>query len=59
MAGVNTAFGQEFQFHKGTIRTQILLAHGGRCWTFQFHKGTIRTYLLCNKQDAYTTISIP
>ena len=36
----------EFQFHKGTIRTQS--SHGA-CkihFSFQFHKGTIRTYIL-------------
>ena len=35
-----------FQFHKGTIRTVVLLTHLRFLLRFQFHKGTIRTYLL-------------
>ena len=48
----------QFQFHKGTIRTEVTDI---RCLTdnkFQFHKGTIRTFLSVVKLSL-TTISIP
>ena len=35
----------EFQFHKGTIKTQYLLKYRDRTLLFQFHKGTIKTCL--------------
>ena len=34
----------QFQFHKGTIRTQPDFAEVSKFAKFQFHKGTIRTY---------------
>ena len=34
----------EFQFHKGTIRTQNIIKMGYDNQLFQFHKGTIRTH---------------
>ena len=37
----------EFQFHKGTIRTQNIIKMGYDNQLFQFHKGTIRTF--CSK----------
>ena len=33
-----------FQFHKGTIRTKLMLTLAMVMTLFQFHKGTIRTY---------------
>ena len=33
-----------FQFHKGTIKTDILRSIYIRDEKFQFHKGTIKTY---------------
>ena len=33
-----------FQFHKGTIRTDMILERLIVLASFQFHKGTIRTY---------------
>ena len=41
--------GSAFQFHKGTIRTDV----GQRAWRvrqFQFHKGTIRTRVLSRQR---------
>ena len=37
---------EQFQFHKGTIRTNMLGSHAENSSEFQFHKGTIRTKLL-------------
>ena len=34
----------EFQFHKGTIRTDKLYRLSIAAGEFQFHKGTIRTF---------------
>ena len=34
---------QEFQFHKGTIRTMNIISRKKSSLKFQFHKGTIRT----------------
>ena len=34
---------QEFQFHKGTIKTHPLADAGTSEHLFQFHKGTIKT----------------
>ena len=34
----------QFQFHKGTIRTSDTAQGSGTSATFQFHKGTIRTH---------------
>ena len=33
----------QFQFHKGTIRTDLSHRHMFTAQVFQFHKGTIRT----------------
>ena len=33
----------KFQFHKGTIRTNVGQAANANVPQFQFHKGTIRT----------------
>ena len=33
----------EFQFHKGTIKTPLRRLHGKPVIIFQFHKGTIKT----------------
>ena len=38
-AGANIVF----QFHKGTIRTRLMISWVATCTQFQFHKGTIRT----------------
>ena len=47
-----------FQFHKGTIRTEISPYSYAVTIKFQFHKGTIRTRW--NKLDQTTfAISIP
>ena len=35
-----------FQFHKGTIKTSILLFLSRQSIIFQFHKGTIKTLVL-------------
>ena len=32
-----------FQFHKGTIRTEVITTANTASTVFQFHKGTIRT----------------
>ena len=32
-----------FQFHKGTIKTLLLVGGCCGCQEFQFHKGTIKT----------------
>ena len=34
----------EFQFHKGTIRTNGRIREDRQILQFQFHKGTIRTF---------------
>ena len=36
----------QFQFHKGTIRTQWANMLVNSIMTFQFHKGTIRTFVV-------------
>ncbi len=36
-------YGQRFQFHKGTIRTERCRSDVLSSYRFQFHKGTIRT----------------
>ena len=41
--GVHPIFIREFQFHKGTIRTQRTRTERTLRRLFQFHKGTIRT----------------
>ena len=41
-----------FQFHKGTIRTVLLVAITMVAQEFQFHKGTIRTtYIIGTEKD--------
>ena len=35
-----------FQFHKGTIKTNVVAALVGSMPKFQFHKGTIKTLLV-------------
>ena len=39
-----------FQFHKGTIRTELMCRCTAETNRFQFHKGTIRTHCFrkCN-----------
>ena len=53
-----TLYNQQFQFHKGTIKTTASLQQEGKIQAFQFHKGTIKTYLR-NLQKHLLTISIP
>ena len=48
----------QFQFHKGTIRTQYRLQPGAKS-EFQFHKGTIRTSMQVRSQTHCFHISIP
>ena len=35
----------QFQFHKGTIRTEVQVNNMKTGQKFQFHKGTIRTFI--------------
>ena len=37
----------QFQFHKGTIKTEIAEIDGQKTIKFQFHKGTIKTQDCC------------
>ena len=48
----------EFQFHKGTIRTNLLAQLKNAELVFQFHKGTIRTSAFSEKETP-DWISIP
>ena len=47
-----------FQFHKGTIKTQVISIRLVSLHRFQFHKGTIKTFINCLHSIALT-ISIP
>ena len=47
-----------FQFHKGTIRTDVMATADTASSEFQFHKGTIRTRGLRMVQKRWY-ISIP
>ena len=42
-AGGSLLSGILFQFHKGTIKTQLANVSPQSVGTFQFHKGTIKT----------------
>ena len=42
----------QFQFHKGTIKTQKILNMFNRAGIFQFHKGTIKTGENCQGSAA-------
>ena len=44
----------KFQFHKGTIRTDLSHNDVFSCAPFQFHKGTIRTLALSALFGAYS-----
>ena len=50
-AGANIVF----QFHKGTIRTRLMISWVATCTQFQFHKGTIRTRKPCFYQVCFHT----
>ena len=47
-----------FQFHKGTIKTQVVIIRRVFLLKFQFHKGTIKTDL-CFRLNRCLSISIP
>ena len=55
---INSKIITQFQFHKGTIRTDTTVLSAILSSLFQFHKGTIRTYVLCNEKS-FSLISIP
>ena len=44
----------QFQFHKGTIRTQNSKLMGDFRFKFQFHKGTIRTLYRAMEQAVHS-----
>ena len=48
----------KFQFHKGTIKTDLSHRNLFTSYLFQFHKGTIKTLRPATNR-AWTTISIP
>ena len=48
-----------FQFHKGTIKTQVMRLDSLLSGLFQFHKGTIKTYLRIVTAESADNISIP
>ena len=50
---------EQFQFHKGTIRTNFTLMERYELIKFQFHKGTIRTVAKMSWDAAKSKISIP
>ena len=50
---------KQFQFHKGTIRTQPLAHLSHAMLLFQFHKGTIRTVSAPATHGSCPRISIP
>ena len=44
-----------FQFHKGTIKTLLLIVVGELDAKFQFHKGTIKTLTTCTKSPIFNS----
>ena len=48
-----------FQFHKGTIKTDLSHRHLFTAQIFQFHKGTIKTILYLCCLHSLKQISIP
>ena len=48
-----------FQFHKGTIKTVVLMTKMYVVFIFQFHKGTIKTAVGNSNGVSRIAISIP
>ena len=54
---VTPALGVTFQFHKGTIWTDVDFASQVEAHLFQFHKGTIWTLNFANAKNAYANFN--
>jgi len=49
----------EFQFHSGSIQTELGQNVDRRCAWFQFHSGSIQTCVACRRKGAGKCVSIP